>query len=108
MQNLEKRSRKTKEKKIKMFSSSLKYSILQKVKGRYPGWMGGIEGEEFALRNRFKASNVSRRLRELCNEGLIERRIFNGHVEYRWLPPIPKTTEEQEKESLQRLIHATG
>lgn len=84
-----------------MFNSSLKYAILQKVKDEYPNWLGGIKAEEYALKNGFKPSNVSRRLRELCNEGLIERRIFEGHVEYRYIPPPVLTREQEERRLLE-------
>ena len=78
-----------------MYNSSLKYAILQRVKGKYPDRLAGIEAEEYAMKNGFKSSNASRRLRELCREGLIERIMINGHVEYLWKLPIQLPREEE-------------
>jgi len=51
---------------------SLKNKILEKIKMAYPVEIDGGEIERFALENRYKASNASRRLRELENEGFIK------------------------------------
>jgi len=52
-----------------------------------PGqWVNGGEIERRALDIGYKASNASRRLRELYNEGKIERRENEkGHAEYRFM-----------------------
>ena len=92
-----------------IYSNSLKNYIYQKIKSAYPNYVNGGEIERFALDEKFKASNASRRLRELYQAGLLERRInkdSRNSVEYRWLPPLPKSPEEQEKESEKRLIQA--
>lgn len=49
-------------------------------------WLNGGEFERWAMNNGFKASNASRRLRELENEGFIEKKIDNGSVWYRLIP----------------------
>lgn len=46
-------------------------------------FVNGGEIEKLAMGIGYKASNASRRLRELENDGVIERRINNGSVEYR-------------------------
>lgn len=92
-----------------MYSSSLKNFIYQRIKSYYPNWVNGGELERFALDEKFKASNASRRCRELYNEGFLDRRInkeSHNSVEYRWLPPKPLTTEENEEESFKRLQEA--
>lgn len=49
-----------------------------------PYWINGGVYERLALEAGYKASNCSRRLRELENEGILEvRRNSRGHVEYR-------------------------
>lgn len=49
-------------------------------------WINGGEIERLALLAGYKASNASRRLRELHAEGLLARReTDNGSVEYRIL-----------------------
>ncbi len=51
-------------------------------------WINGGEIERLALGAGYKASNASRRCRELCEEGLIERREDKkGFVEYSALKP---------------------
>lgn len=59
------------------------------------GWLNGGELERLALSVGYKASNVSRRLRELHEEGLLDRREIHGSVEYRYKPQektITRTT----------------
>lgn len=46
-------------------------------------WQNGGEIERLSLDIGYKASNASRRCRELATEGYIERRERNGSVEYR-------------------------
>lgn len=53
------------------------------VTGQY-AWVNGGEIERLSLAAGYKASNASRRLRELYVEGAIERQEnVKGHVEYR-------------------------
>lgn len=79
-----------------MFNNSLKLKALQKIKAEYPDWVGGIVIERMAMDMRFKPSNVSRRLRELKQEGYLESKYVNGFVEYRYLPRIePQLTSER-------------
>lgn len=62
-------------------------SYLQQWKAYDPQkWLNGGELERLAMNNGYKASNASRRCRELYNEEVIERREnAKGHVEYRAL-----------------------
>jgi DNA-binding Lrp family transcriptional regulator len=48
-----------------------------------PRWISGGEYERLAMSVGYKASNCSRRLRELENAGVLERKEMNGHVWYR-------------------------
>ena len=65
-------------------SISLKEAIYRYfLKREANGFVNGGVIEEYALNAGFKASNASRRLRELCNEGLLERKINGRSVEYR-------------------------
>jgi len=51
------------------------------------GWISGVELEHCADTWGAKPSIISRRARELeHDDGLIERRIINGFVQYRALP----------------------
>jgi hypothetical protein len=50
----------------------------------------------------FLGHQADRRLRELYNEGKVERRINRGYVEYRWTP-----VEEKEWTSEEILMWAT-
>lgn len=49
------------------------------------GWVHGGELERLALDNGYKASNISRRCRELVEDGVLERKENEkGHVMYRY------------------------
>lgn len=85
-------------------NNSLKYNALKVIAGHFPDWVGGIVLEDYALKNGFKSSNVSRRLRELRNEGRIEARYVNGYVEYKWKKPPVLSREEEEKRILQAAL----
>lgn len=50
------------------------------------GWINGGELERIALSVGYKASNISRRARELHEEGLLERHEVKGSVEYKYIP----------------------
>lgn len=65
----------------------LKVRLAQFAKEKYPNWINGGELEIFAVTLGYKASNGSRRCRELVDEGTLERRINtqNKSVEYRYL-----------------------
>jgi len=47
-------------------------------------WINGGEIEKLAQEVGYKASNASRRCRELYEEGKINRRLKNGTVEYQF------------------------
>ena len=63
---------------------SLKIRLAQFAKEKYPNWINGGELEVFSISLNFKASNGSRRCRELVDEGTLERRINGKSVEYRY------------------------
>ena len=69
---------------------SLKDQLYDLVSRHYPNFMNGGEAERYAMDNGFKASNASRRLRELAQEGKLWRRENGGSVEYlaRFSPKI--------------------
>lgn len=71
---------------------SLKERSLNYIRKAYPAFTNGGRLEELALQAGYKSSNVSRRLRELENEGLLEKRMHKGRyansVEYRAVPPF--------------------
>ena len=64
---------------------SLKIRIVDFAKEKYPNWINGGEYEVFSISLGFKASNGSRRCRELADEGTFERRMNGKSVEYRYL-----------------------
>ncbi len=62
---------------------------LQKYLYRHEGeWISGGKLEELAMGVGYKASNASRRLRELANEGKIARKEVKGFVWYCYTAPI--------------------
>ena len=68
--------------------TSLKERALRYIRSRTEHdpdvWINGGELEREALLAGWKASNASRRLRELCKSGMLLRRIKNGSVEYHY------------------------
>jgi hypothetical protein len=69
---------------------SLKVLLSVYLKEKYPMWVNGGELEQFAITQLYKASNGSRRCRELEDEGTFERRINGKSVEYRYLQKEPQ------------------
>jgi len=51
-------------------------------------WINGGELERKAQEIGYKASNCSRRCRELYQNGKIDRQIINGSVSYKFRPQI--------------------
>jgi len=77
---------------------SLKTEIRYLVYSEFPNFVNGGRAERLAMELGFKSSNASRRCRELENEGIFERRINKGSVEYRYnleLIPRPEKVEKQ-------------
>lgn len=58
-------------------------------------WIAGGTLEKRAWELGFKASNASRRLRELAKNGLIERKIERGFVWYRRISDLHALPEGQ-------------
>jgi len=67
---------------------SLKTEIRFLVYREFPNFVNGGRIERLAMELNFKASNSSRRARELHSEGIFERRINRGSVEYRYSPEL--------------------
>jgi len=63
---------------------SLKVLLSLYLKEKYPAWINGGELEQFSITQFYKASNGSRRCRELADEGTFERRMNGKSVEYRY------------------------
>ena len=63
---------------------SLKVLLSLYLKEKYPNFVNGGELEQFAIMQGYKASNGSRRCRELADEGTLERRMNGKSVEYRY------------------------
>ena len=63
---------------------SLSNRIERYCRKNYPNWTNGGEFERMSLAIGYKASNASRRCRELAEAGILERREKNGSVEYRF------------------------
>ena len=61
--------------------NSLKSNIAKHLKGL--GWVNGGEIERYSIELGYKASNGSRRCRDLVNEGILARKIEKGSVWYR-------------------------
>ena len=81
--------------------TSLKKSIYDLAKSRCPEWVNGGEFERLALSVLKKPSNASRRARELCREGYLERRINEKRcVEYRAIPREERVKELSQEEIL--------
>ena len=84
---------------------SLRKKIFLSVKFQYPVWVNGGEIERLTMADGKKASNGSRRARELVDDGYFERRL-NGKrcVEYKYKPIVVKEkTEEQEVKILAQM-----
>lgn len=60
-------------------------------------WIHGGELERLAMDNGYKASNISRRCRELVEDGVLERKENEkGHVMYRYKQPVPSNIMSQQ------------
>jgi DNA-binding IclR family transcriptional regulator len=69
-----------------------KISLAQRIERylkNHDGWLNGGEVERLALQVGYKASNASRRCRELAGEGILERKEEKGTVWYRYKKPEP-------------------
>ena len=53
-------------------------------------WTNGGQLEALAMQAGFKASNASRRMRELYEDGLVERQMQGKSVAYKSLSPLKK------------------
>lgn len=64
---------------------SLVERLIKFMKANPETWVNGGTLERLALENGYKASNISRRARELVDDGTLDRRENKkGHVEYKW------------------------
>lgn len=71
-----------------MLELSLTERVKKYLSNRPDLWVNGRDLEELAMGAGYKASNVSRRCRELVEEGYLDREIRKGRkvssVWYRW------------------------
>jgi len=88
---------------------SLKLRALRFIKNAYDddpcSWVHKGTLEDKAREARYLASNVGRRLRELREEGLIERRVIKGSVQYRY---SPQQTMEEKLGIIDQVFKANG
>lgn len=77
---------------------SLKDRIVKYLELKYAddpyAYINGGEIEREALIAGYKASNASRRLRELVNEGILVKSMRNGSVEYKYVPEYEVRAKE--------------
>jgi len=67
---------------------SLRHKIVIFCREQYPHWINGGQLEKLGMELGYKASNSSRRGRELVKNGILERRLNERHcVEYRLAQP---------------------
>jgi len=76
---------------------SLKQTLLDKARSEWPNWINGGRYEFLAMELGRKASNCSRRLRELENAGLLERRLNGKSVEYRYIKQLAREAKQEPK-----------
>ncbi|HKQ06138.1 MAG TPA: hypothetical protein VJ464_13465 [Blastocatellia bacterium] len=69
---------------------SLKVLLSLYLKEKYPNFINGGDLETYSITQGYKASNGSRRCRELADEGTFERRMNGKSVEYRYLQKEPQ------------------
>ncbi len=70
----------------------LKSDLIQFSKKRRGEWVNGGEFERFAMGLGYKASNASRRLRELTDAGILDHKYnYKRQVEYQYLEQAPAT-----------------
>lgn len=84
---------------------SLRNELLNHFKAIFPEWENGGESERFAAQFGKKMSNASRRCRELCNDGKLERQLRAGKngirtVWYRYIPDRPPQVLEQYRKEI--------
>lgn len=73
---------------------SLRDRILAYYRKNAGTWISGGEIERLvALNTTYKSSNAGRRCRELCEDGLLERKEVKGTVFYRYIPQ-PKQVQD--------------
>jgi len=66
---------------------SLRERILEYYRKRPGIFVSGGEIERLvSQKTKYKSSNASRRLRELCEDNMLERKEEGGHVWYRYIP----------------------
>lgn len=70
--------------------TGLKTRLAFYLKEKYPNWINGGDLEIFSTTQGYKASNGSRRSRELADEGTFERCMNGKSVEYRYLQKEPQ------------------
>ena len=88
---------------------SLKQKILDHLQSNSSSWHNGGSIEDFIRQTEFrKASNASRRCRELAEEGLVERKIEKKTVWYRFKPQTVFNEMVYSKEFIERQKNKQG
>lgn len=87
---------------------SLRQRILDYYRKNAGVWISGGEIEKLvAQRTTYKASNSSRRLRELCEDGLLERKEVKGTVFYRYEKQLKTITDYKVENGVARAYTKT-
>lgn len=84
--------------------SSLRHKIVIFCRDQYPDWVNGARLEKLAMELGYKASNSSRRGRELVRGGILERRLnAKKCVEYRWKKAEPAKAHQEAGHSVLKM-----
>ena len=82
-----------------MKKTSLKNQILNRLKEFEGKWIHKGRIEERSKEWGYLAENGNRRCRELCEDGIIERKEEKGSVLYRYAKTNPKITQKSPVEN---------
>src|SRR3990167_1353477 len=67
-------------------------------------WLRGVELDRTQTKWGWIGPSAQRRARELAKAGIIESRMRNGFIEYRYKPPLELPREQVEKELLMNAL----
>lgn len=88
-----------------MKKPSLVERLIKFMKANPETWIPGGTLERIALSVGYKASNISRRARELVEDGTLDRRENSkGHVEYKWRKTEKIVSRYQEIDGVMREV----
>jgi len=87
---------------------SLRERILAYYRKHAGEWISGGEIERLvAEKTTYKASNASRRLRELREDGLLEAKEVKGTVFYQYVPQAKEVTRVEVKDGVAHQVRET-